>query len=156
VAGGLLQITGVTPQPNQTVTLDSQFTVQSDVNHNFTFSLNDYLPTDCIITVTAGLQTKTGVVANCGPRGISPRGNWNTTDNYLVDDVVVSNGSAWRAIAANVNASPATNPASWEIFVSKGDAGPTGPKGADGATGPQGPQGATGPQGPQGPKGNTG
>jgi hypothetical protein len=77
-------------------------------------------------------------------------------DNYLVDDVVVLNGSAWRALVANTNKNPATNPASWELFVSKGDAGAKGAKGNDGGIGPQGSQGAQGPEGPQGPQGATG
>src|SRR4051812_37122565 len=42
VAAGLLQVTGTSPQPNQNVQLDSQFTVMSDANNNFAFSLNSY------------------------------------------------------------------------------------------------------------------
>jgi hypothetical protein len=159
VAAGLLQVTGTSPQPNQNVQLDNQFTVMSDANNNFAFSLNSYLPSDCIVTLKAGAQTVTGVVANCGPRGLSPQGTWMAADNYLVDDVVVLNGSAWRALVDNTNKSPVTNPASWELFVSKGDAGAKGAKGDNGGTGPQGPAGDQGPQGiqgPQGPQGATG
>jgi hypothetical protein len=102
------------------------------------------------------------VVANCGPRGVNPKGAWDATVSYVIDDVVTSLGSTWRAKKNNVNKSPSAYPGVWEKFASKGDqgtAGPTGatgPQGPAGAIGPQGPTGAQGPQGPQGLQGPPG
>jgi len=162
IAQGELTVTGTSPNANQSVQLDGQFTGTSNANKIFAFHLTDYHPADCIVTLTAGAATATAVVANCGERGLSARGAWNTTDNYLVDDVVTAGGSSWRAILDNVNKNPSNHPAQWEVLAAKGKTGPagaTGPAGPQGSQGPQGPQGdagPTGPQGPQGPKGVAG
>jgi hypothetical protein len=159
IAQGELTVTGTSPNANQTVGLDGLFTDMSNANKVFAFHLTDYHPADCVVTLTAGAATATAVVANCGERGLSPRGVWKSTDNYLVDDVVTSGGSSWRAILDNVNKKPSNHPAQWEVLAAKGDTGPAGaagPAGSAGPTGPAGPQGDTGPTGPQGPQGPQG
>jgi len=159
IAQGELTVTGKSPNANQSVQLDGQFTDMSNANKVFAFHLTNYHPADCVVTLTAGAATATAVVANCGERGLSARGAWNNTDNYLVDDVVTSGGSSWRAIADNVNKKPSNHPAQWEVLAAKGDTGPAGaagPAGPQGDQGPQGPQGDTGPIGPQGPQGPQG
>jgi len=159
VATGLLTVTGRTLHANTPVTLDSRFNTRSDATGNFTFSLNDYLPSDCIVSISDGTRTVRGVVADCGPTGLSVRGAWVASTPYLANDVVTFQGSAWFALANNTNRRPDTHPTQWQQFVSHGDAGatgPTGPHGATGATGAKGATGADGAQGAQGPQGATG
>jgi hypothetical protein len=105
----------------------------------------------------AGLLTPVrAVVADCGPRGVNPKGAWSPVATYAIDDVVISLGSSWRAKAANLNKPPSSYPGVWEKFASKGDQGTTGPTGSSGPVGPQGPAGTTGPQGTTGPAGPQG
>jgi hypothetical protein len=165
VDSGLLVVSGKTPSPNQQIKLDHQITTVSNASRVFKFELSDYLPPDCIVELQAGDKTANAVVANCGPQGVSPRGAWKVGEHYLPNDLVLLQGSTWRAIAANKGRRPDSHPKQWEQFAARGKAGPagpTGPKGATGATGntgpagPQGSTGATGPQGPQGPVGPQG
>jgi hypothetical protein len=148
------------------------FNVTSTASRAFTFSVV-YYPSDCIVALqkltppsTLGAAVN-AVVANCGARGLSPRGAWSATAQYLTDDLVTSGGSSWRAKRNNVNKPPVAG-TDWELFAQKGAtgapgaAGAQGPAGAAGAAGPQGPAGATGaagspgPEGPEGPQGPAG
>jgi hypothetical protein len=159
IESGRLIVTGVTPSANQQVKLNNYFVATSNAARVFTYNIANYLPPDCIARLTSGTATGVGVVANCGPRGVSPRGAWVTNAAYLANDLVTFQGSTWRAKRSNTNKSPATNAADWEKFVAKGDpgqAGAAGPAGSAGATGPAGPAGATGPAGPAGATGSTG
>jgi len=153
VQAGKLIVTGQTPNASQSVTLDSRFTVTSAANKVFSFALTNYLPSDCIVDLKAGTSTGSGVVANCGARGLAPRGAWVVSATYLANDLVTYQGSSWRAKHTSTNKPPATNIAYWEKFASKGATGAQGLTGVPGPTGAQGPQGPTGPQGPQGPAG---
>jgi hypothetical protein len=162
IQNGRLYVTGTTATAGQQVKLDNRYTVTSNAQRSFTFSIANYLPSDCIVDLTSGTATGVAVVANCGARGLSPRGAWVTNASYLKDDVVTLQGSSWRAKRNNVNKSPLTNTADWEKFVSKGDrgaagpAGPAGPAGTTGPAGPAGPTGAMGPAGAAGPRGPAG
>jgi len=168
VAGGQLTVTGTTGRANTPVTLDGQFNATSDASRNFTFTLSDYLPTDCVVTVSDGKRSVNGVVADCGPAGLTIRGDWLASASYQANDAVTFQGSAWVALADNRNRRPDTHAAQWQQFVARGDAGatgpvgPAGPRGVKGATGdmgltgPQGVAGVTGPAGPAGPVGATG
>ena len=84
-----------------------------------------------------------------GPAGTGYvfKGNWSSVTGYVVNDVVVYNGSSYVSKTnANVNHTPGDN-TYWGVVALKGD---TGAAGATGATGAQGAQGAQGPQGPAG------
>ena len=71
---GNLVIVGKTRVAGQTVKLDNTVaTTVSDANRNFTFQLV-YLPTDCIVELKVGTVIKTAVVADCGPKGVNPKG----------------------------------------------------------------------------------
>lgn len=165
VQAGRLVVTGQSPSPNQQLKLDSRFTTTSNASKAFTFSIANYLPSDCIAQITAGALSTTATIANCGPTGLSPRGAWAAATPYLKNDLVTYQGSSWRAKLDNKGKSPAVFAGFWEKFASKGSTGPrglTGPagprglQGASGATGQQGvqgPPGAAGPTGPQGPAG---
>jgi hypothetical protein len=155
VEAGKLVIEGKSPQPKQKVTLDGRFNEKSNGSRAFRFSLDDYLPPSCIVSLKAGALLTTAVVANCGPRGLTPRGPWNGEDEYVADDLVTFGGSSWRAKRDNTGKTPASGK-DWEAFARAGE---TGPQGNAGPVGPAGPQGDTGPQGeigPQGPQGATG
>jgi hypothetical protein len=173
VQAGKLLITGTTPTAGMKVRLDGQtaaaFTVTSNASKAFTFNIV-YHPGDCIVALqkftpplTLGTPTN-AVVADCGPRGIVPRGLWSAATPYLTNDLVTAGGSSWRAKRNNTNKLPATISPDWEKFVAKGDTGSAGPGGPVGANGPpgaqgqgiQGPQGNLGPVGPQGPEGQQG
>lgn len=161
VEGGRLIVTGAASAAGQQVRLDNRFTAISNVSKAFSFSLANYLPSDCIVDLTVGTATVTGVVANCGA-GLSPRGPWGTNVSYLANDLVTYQGSSWRANRNNTNRPPATSASDWERFAARGDKGTSGPAGAAGPAGATGPrglagrQGDTGAIGPQGPAGETG
>ncbi|WP_237155563.1 carbohydrate-binding protein, partial [Oryzibacter oryziterrae] len=164
ITGGALVVEG-TSTTGSSASLDGKFTAPiASSSRKFKFS-QVYFPQTCIVTVTVGTSSDDAVVANCGPQGLVARGTWSASKSYGVDDVVVYNGSAWRAIAAsgaNKNKIPSSNPTFWELLVSKGDTGPkgsTGLQGPKGETGPKGDTGAAGPKGEAGtagPKGDTG
>lgn len=165
VEAGKLIVRGQTPSASQNVTLDGRFTVTSNASKVYSFALTNYLPSDCIVDLKSGTATGSGVVANCGARGLSPRGAWGGTATYLIDDLVTYHGSSWRAKHASKNRVPTSSSAYWEIFASKGARGVQGLAGAQGPVGPQGPlgpqgaqgeQGVQGPIGPQGPEGPPG
>jgi chitodextrinase len=113
-----------------------------------------------------GPQGATGPMGPTGPQGatgpIGPAGitaldtPWGIATAYNVNDVVVHQGSAWRAKLANTGIEPGTNPTNWQQFAAKGDTGAVGPAGADGADGATGPVGPAGPVGPTGADGAVG
>jgi hypothetical protein len=156
VQGGRLIVTGQSPSPTQQLKLDSRFTTTSNALKAFTFSIANYLPSDCIAQITAGALSTTATIANCAPTGLSPRGAWAAATPYLKNDLVTYQGSSWRAKLDNKGKSPAVYAGFWEKFASKGATGPRGLTGPAGARGPQGVIGATGQQGVQGPPGPTG
>lgn len=88
---------------------------------------------------------------------IDYRGEYQAATIYPKGSLTRYDGSLWRALRNTQDVVPETTAtADWELVVSKGDAGPTGPIGADGATGPQGADGATGATGPAGATGPQG
>jgi hypothetical protein len=164
IQGGKLIVTGSTTNANQQIKLDNTFTMTSNASKLFSFSVGNYLPTDCVVDLAAGSDKATAVVADCGPRGVTPRGAWSAGPSYVVNDLATFGGSTWRAKSNNVGKQPDSNPALWEIFAAKGDVGATGPAGDAGAAGPVGATGDKGvagdkgptgpsPQGPRGPRG---
>lgn len=183
IQAGRLVIIGTTTAPGTRVRLEGQtspaFNVTSNEDRGFTFHLV-YYPSDCIVALQKVNPNNTlgtpinAVVADCGARGLFPRGAWLASQSYLTDDLVTAGGSSWRAKRNNVNKNPKSNPADWEKFASvgatgaagppgvrgpHGEIGPTGPTGQtgdEGPPGPQGPQGLPGPQGPEGPEGPQG
>lgn len=100
--------------------------------------------------------------------GYNPRGNYDTTATYKLNDAVVYNGNGYvHYTDKEIIGVVPTNEEEWKLYVSgvAGETGPKGPQGPKGGTGPQGPQGlqgvkgdtgARGPQGIQGEKGEDG
>src|SRR5207249_11992222 len=100
-------------------------------------------------TGSQGPQGPTGTTGLAGPagqKGLNWHGAWNNASNYLADDAVFFNGSAWTAKRSNTNVSPVEG-ADWTTLAQQGA---TGPAGAQGQAGPQGATGATGVVGPVG------
>ena len=82
--------------------------------------------------------------------------DWSYSVEYVVNDVVVLDGSTYVCIDDNENKSPDTETSYWHPLggggTGDGATGPTGPTGPTGLIGPSG-IGTTGPTGPTGPSG---
>ena len=125
ISGGQLVVNGTrtgTGAPPQ-MRLDGLYlTPIASGSGAFSFNLV-YIPRDCIATLEA-IRTDGGVrealdvvIANCGPAGINPRGEWSSTRTYVENDVVTGGGNAWRAKAnaeVNKGKKPINNPDFWE------------------------------------------
>lgn len=61
------------------------------------------------------------------------KGEWNAAITYEIDNIVQYGGSRWIAIAQSLNQVPDVGEY-WQLFVSRGDIGATGPAGETGAT----------------------
>jgi len=105
-------------------------------------------------TGDTGPQGPPGATGATGP-GFRFGGDYDPTQQYVVNDVVTKNGSAYLALGDSVGTDPVLVNASavWALLASQGATGNPGARGADGAMGLQGLQGPTGSQGPQGPTG---
>ena len=107
-----------------------------------------------------GVVGPTGATGGVGPTGAQGpaeliwTGTWSAAAQYVVGDAVLSAGSAYIAIASNINNAPPSSV--WNLLASEGAIGPTGALGPTGATGLLGPNGNTGALGPTGPVGPTG
>ena len=126
-------------------------------------------PSSVAASTSVGVQPQITRMAIEGIRGadgdMTWAGEWSSSSNYVANQVVYYEGSAYICIQGNSNLRPDQNATQWSLVVSKGDAGATGAagptgaagaKGAEGDLGPQGPTGATGSIGAQGPQGQKG
>ena len=107
-----------------------------------------------------GLTGATGPAGPQGPAGVPGagglvyQGNYSSTQNYALGDVVVWQGSSYASlVAGNHGNTPSLSAQQWGLLSAQGPAGPTGANGAAGAAGPQGLPGSMGPSGPPGPQG---
>ncbi len=114
-------------------------------------------------TGLAGAAGPSGPQGSAGPAGLTPRGAWDDTVRYDANDLVLHQGSTWRALVPNELAPPDLNVSEWQLFAQRGlqgqaggPPGPMGPQGAAGPVGPAGPQGLSGTDGAQGPQGDPG
>src|SRR5215207_9293639 len=67
IFSGDLRISGRT-LPNTRLVLDERFETTSNAQGLFQYRLQ-YLPSDCVATLTSGAQTRDVVISNCGPVG---------------------------------------------------------------------------------------
>jgi len=65
--------------------------------------------------------------------GINWRGPWSASNSYAVGDAVGLNGTAYVAVAANINSTPPNS--SWNVLAGSGATGAAGSTGAAGANG---------------------
>jgi hypothetical protein len=107
------------------------------------------------VEVRAAGQTATAVVANCGPTGVSPRGRWSPDAEYLRNDLVLFEGSTWRARIPNQDEEPGESEA-WQLFAAKGEKGERGEQGPPGQDGQDGQDGEDGKDGRDGEDGKDG
>jgi Collagen triple helix repeat (20 copies) len=106
------------------------------------------------LTGPMGPQGPAGPAGTPGASGLAYQGNYNSTENYALGDVVVWQGSSYTSLmASNHGNTPSLSPLQWGLLAAQGPAGPTGASGATGAPGPQGLPGSVGPNGPIGPQG---
>lgn len=163
ITGGKLQVSG-NATVGTSIKLDDKYQV-SISTQKFSFSISNYHPDDCVVTLkTNSFPTDPAVdavVANCGIRGLTPRGAWLATNAYKTDDTVSYGGAYWRAKKAIAASAAGSKPGLdkgvyWEKVAAKGARGLTGPKGAQGDQGPAGPQGPKGDAGTDGAKGAQG
>jgi hypothetical protein len=73
-----------------------------------------------------------GPPGTSGTSGLTPRGNWDAGTAYVVSDLVNYAGSAWVALQASTNQTPADGSAYWQLFIAEGAPGPEGPQGPPG------------------------
>lgn len=161
ISKGSLQVSGTTTK-GTSIRLDNAYSAPIYAGR-FSFALRNYHPDDCVVTLKTNVlrdPAVNAVVAGCGERGLTPRGEWSDTNSYLRDDVVTHDGSSWRAkkaVAALSKHEPGFHGAVyWEPLVARGAAGAVGPQGSAGPVGPQGARGPTGPQGETGSQGPPG
>ncbi len=117
-------------------------------------------PSSVAASTSVGVQPQITRMAIEGIRGadgdMTWAGEWSSSSNYVANQVVYYEGSAYICIQGNSNLRPDQNATQWSLVVSKGDAGATGAAGPTGATGAKGVEGDLGPQGPTGATGSTG
>ena len=117
-------------------------------------------PSTVAASTSVGVQPQITRMAIEGIRGadgdMTWAGEWSPSTNYVANQVVYYEGSAYVCIQGNSNLRPDLNTTQWTLMVQKGDTGATGATGAAGATGAKGPVGDTGPAGPTGATGISG
>ena len=102
-------------------------------------------------TGTSGAPGLPGVQ---GLPGLTYQGNYDSTINYKLGDVVLWQGTSYTSLSAgNHGNTPSFSPDSWGVLSPQGPTGATGLQGPQGFPGPQGLPGSVGPNGEQGPQG---
>lgn len=97
-----------------------------------------------------------------GPAGLTWRGQYNPSTEYVLDDAVSYMGATYFCLETITGVSPLPENPSWALLAAQGARGPAGidgtigPQGPKGDQGVQGVRGVEGPQGPVGPKGDIG
>jgi hypothetical protein len=71
-----------------------------------------------------------GPTGPTGPRGLTWRGTWTNTSNYVLGDAVARNGASWFAKTSSSNATPILGSPNWDLLA---DTGANIPNGAVGS-----------------------
>lgn len=74
-------------------------------------------------TVRANDATNRANTAAQGVEGWGAATPWNTTTDYLKNNIVTDSGSTWQAKVANKNSKPSVSNASWILLAQKGTDG---------------------------------
>ena len=108
-------------------------------------------PSTVAASTSVGVQPQITRMAIEGIRGadgdMTWAGEWSSSTNYVANQVVYYEGSAYVCIQGNSNLRPDLNTTQWTLMVQKGDTGATGATGAAGATGAKGDKGDKGDDG---------
>jgi hypothetical protein len=95
-----------------------------------------------------------GAAGAPGTPGLVYQGNYASTTNYALGDVVLWQGASYASLLnGNHGNTPSLSPGQWGVLTAQGPAGATGAQGPQGLAGPQGLPGSVGPNGPPGPQG---
>lgn len=90
----------------------------------------------------AGPQGVAGPVGPVGPAGLTWRGPWSDSTDYVANDAVSYEGASYFAVVDPPLAElPTASPGSWQPLAIRGPTGPQGPAGPQGEVGPVGPTG---------------
>ena len=161
LVGGKLVISGTASSIGVVVRIrDTAFQAKANAQKTFRFDVL-YRTPDCRVTLETSTGALTAMISACAP-GVVPRGAWSASARYAAGDLVLDNGSTFRALRANVGKPPHASRLEWQTFAARGAVGLRGPQGAQGAQGAQGPAGPTGAKGdigltgPAGLKGDPG
>ncbi len=102
----------------------------------------------------AGPTGAAGAAGAPGLPGLVYQGNYASTTNYALGDVVLWQGASYASLLnGNHGNTPSLSPGQWGVLTAQGPAGATGAQGPQGVAGPQGLPGSVGPNGPPGPQG---
>ena len=105
-------------------------------------------------TGAAGPAGATGAAGAPGLPGLVYQGNYASTTNYALGDVVLWQGASYASLLnGNHGNTPTASPSQWGVLTAQGPTGATGAQGPQGVAGPQGLPGSVGPNGPPGPQG---
>jgi Collagen triple helix repeat (20 copies) len=108
-------------------------------------------------TGAAGPAGAAGAAGTPGLPGLVYQGNYASTTNYALGDVVLSQGASYVSLLnGNHGNTPSLSPGQWGLLTAQGPTGATGAQGPQGVAGPQGLPGSVGPNGPPGPQGPQG
>jgi len=92
-----------------------------------------------------------------GLPGLTYQGDYSSTTNYKLGDVVFWQGTSYTSLtASNHGNTPDGSPGYWGVLSPRGPTGATGAQGLSGLAGPQGLPGSVGPNGERGPQGDQG
>jgi Collagen triple helix repeat (20 copies) len=104
-----------------------------------------------------GLAGPMGATGAAGSPGLVYQGDYASTTNYVLGDVVLFQGASYASLlAGNHGNTPSSSPSEWGVLTAQGPAGPTGAQGLQGLPGVQGPPGSVGAPGEIGPQGAQG
>jgi hypothetical protein len=105
-------------------------------------------------TGAPGPTGATGAAGVPGLPGLVYQGNYASTTNYALGDVVFWQGASYASLLnGNHGNTPSASPLQWGVLTAQGPAGAAGAQGPQGVAGPQGLPGSVGPNGPPGPQG---
>jgi hypothetical protein len=108
-------------------------------------------------TGAAGPTGATGAAGAPGLPGLVYQGNYASTTNYALGDVVLWQGASYASLLnGNHGNTPSASPLQWGVLTAQGPVGATGLQGPEGLPGSQGLPGSVGPNGPLGPQGSQG
>ena len=99
----------------------------------------------------AGPVGPTGAAGAAGAPGLPGlvyQGNYASTANYALGDVVLWQGASYASLLnGNHGNTPSLSPSQWGVLTAQGPTGATGAQGPQGVAGPQGLPGSVGPTG---------
>jgi len=158
ILAGTLVVVGTTQHPGETVTLDDKFSTTSNRRRRFAFHI-PYYPASCTVSLKAGADQRSAVVAVCAPTG-SQGAQGASGPQGVPGPQGPAGPQGPQGVAGMPGPQGPQGPAGAQgpagVQGPAGPHGPPGPQGVQGVAGPPGPAGAVGARGPAGPQGDRG